>query len=435
MTSHIEEKLVSWQQKERDVGELVYKKVSKYLDDALLQAYRAMDKGLREIPPDVLERERKKFRNISIGNFSKDYFNVQNEIAKNLSESVHYVDYFSQGYAKYAAGLINGLLDSRRLFESGRKEQISSLVHSIFADVSVVVNSYFETMNEKAVSERRLAMTAMANDFEAKVMGLVKNVSAQATEMQSIAQTLASGAQQTSGQASNVAAAAQQATENVQTVASATEELSSSVSEISRQVSESAKVSELASQEAVLTNSRVESLAKAADKIGEVVKLINDIASQTNLLALNATIEAARAGDAGKGFAVVAGEVKSLANQTGRATEEISGQIAAVQEETRRTVEAIRNIASIIEQVRQISSGIASAVEQQGAATQEIARNIQEAAKGTQNVTQNIVGISEGASQTTEGSHQVFEASSDLAKNSETMRTEVLRFLDNVKAG
>jgi methyl-accepting chemotaxis protein len=218
-------------------------------------------------------------------------------------------------------------------------------------------------------------------------------------------------------------------------VAAATEELSSSISEISRHVSEAAKVSTQASEETARTNTMVEGLARAADKIGEVVKLINDIASQTNLLALNATIEAARAGDAGKGFAVVAGEVKNLANQTGRATEEISSQIAAVQEETRRTVEAIRNIGSVIDQVREISSGIASAVEEQGAATQEIARNVQQAATGTQDVSANIVGISQSANDAVEGAHQILAASGDLAKNSETMRLEVTRFLDGVRAG
>ncbi|MTJ82915.1 MAG: HAMP domain-containing protein [Telmatospirillum sp.] len=287
----------------------------------------------------------------------------------------------------------------------------------------------------KAEEDRKRSMLALADSFEAAVMGLVKGVSGQAAEMRATAQTLASSAEQASGQASTVAAAAQQTTANVQTVASATEELSSSISEISRQVAEAAKVSTQASEETALTNTRVESLARAADKIGEIVGLINDIASQTNLLALNATIEAARAGDAGKGFAVVAGEVKNLANQTGRATEEISGQITAVQDETRRTVDAIRTIGSVIEQVRQISAGIASAVEQQGAATQEIARNVHEAAKGTQDVSQNIVGISQSVNDAVGGSRRVLEASNDLARNSETMRGEVTRFLETVRAG
>ena len=286
-----------------------------------------------------------------------------------------------------------------------------------------------------AEAERKQAMMAMADKFEAAVVGLVKDVSSQASEIGSTAEGLSDGARRTSEQASAAASAAQAATANVQTVASAAEELSSSITEISRQVTEAAMVSSMASEETARTNAMVESLASAASKIGDVVQLINDIASQTNLLALNATIEAARAGEAGKGFAVVAGEVKTLASQTGRATDEISSQIAAVQEETRRTVEAIRKIASVIDQVREISSGIASAVEQQGAATQEIARNVQEAARGTQEVSANVVEISTAAATAVTNSGHVATISGSLARDSETMRTEVMRFLESVRAG
>ncbi len=176
-------------------------------------------------------------------------------------------------------------------------------------------------------------------------------------------------------------------------------------------------------------------MAATANRIGEVVKMINDIASLTNLLALNATIEAARAGDAGKGFAVVAGEVKNLANQTARATDEISSQISAVQEETRRAVEAIKEIGGVIDQVQQISSGIASAIEEQSAATQEIARNVQEAAQGTSEVTRTIDGVSTAAATTGAAAQQVLASSNELTQNSELLRSEVSDFLTGVRAG
>jgi methyl-accepting chemotaxis protein len=344
-----------------------------------------------------------------------------------------------RGLGRIMGELAGGNLDIE-IPGTGRKDEVGEMARTVqvFKDNAQRVKAMEREQAEaeaKAEAERKRAMLSMADSFESSVMGVVKGVSAQASELHTTAQNLANGAQQASGQAATVAAAAHQAAANVQTVASAAEELSSSISEISRQVTEAANVSAVASEETARTNVMVEGLSRAADKIGEVVKLINDIASQTNLLALNATIEAARAGDAGKGFAVVAGEVKNLANQTGRATEEISTQISSVQEETRRTVEAIRSIGSVIDQVRRISSGIASAVEQQGAATQEIARNVQQAATGTQDVTENIVDIARAADNAVAGAHDVLASSNDLAKNSETMRAEVSRFLETVRAG
>jgi len=288
---------------------------------------------------------------------------------------------------------------------------------------------------DRAAKENRArAVEELVKKFEASAAKLAQSLSGSATELKGTAQSMSSAASQATSQASSVEAAAAQATANVETVASAAEELTSSINEISRQVSESARISTEASEETSRTNERVQGLASAADRIGEVVKLINDIASQTNLLALNATIEAARAGDAGKGFAVVAGEVKNLANQTGRATEEIGQQIAAVQEETRRTVEAIRGISAVIDQVREISAGIATAVEQQGAATREIARNVEEAARGTSEVSSNIGGVTESAQTTRDSADQILHAAGTLATESETLRAEVTRFLSDVRA-
>jgi methyl-accepting chemotaxis protein len=291
-----------------------------------------------------------------------------------------------------------------------------------------------ERQKQQAAEEQKRALGQLADTFEARVMDVVKMVSSSSTELQATAQTMSSGASQAAAQSTTVAAAAEQATSNVQTVASAAEELSSSISEISRQVTEAARISTSASEQATHTNDMVQGLAAAANRIGEVVKLINDIASQTNLLALNATIEAARAGDAGKGFAVVAGEVKNLANQTAKATDEIGQQITAVQEETRKTVEAIKGIAMVIDQVRQISSGIASAVEEQGAATKEIARNVEQAARGTQEVSSNIGGINQSVTATMEGSGHVLASASELATNSEKLRTEVTHFLSEIRS-
>jgi methyl-accepting chemotaxis protein len=217
-------------------------------------------------------------------------------------------------------------------------------------------------------------------------------------------------------------------------VASATEELTSSVNEISRQVQESARIAAEAVDQARKTNSRVDEMATAAGKIGDVVQLITNIAAQTNLLALNATIEAARAGEAGRGFAVVASEVKALAEQTAKATGQISQQIAGMQTATQDSVTAIKEIGSTIERMSEISATIASAVEEQGAATQEISRNVQQAAQGTQQVSSNITDVQRGASETGAASTQVLSAAQSLSRDSNRLKLEVGRFMNTVRS-
>jgi methyl-accepting chemotaxis protein len=283
-------------------------------------------------------------------------------------------------------------------------------------------------------AQRQTAIEGYIATFESGVRGSLDTLASAATEMRATSQSMSATAEETSAQATTVAAAAEQASANVQTVATATEELSSSVSEIGRQVSESTKIAGKAVDEATRTNVTVQGLSSAAQKIGDVVKLISDIASQTNLLALNATIEAARAGDAGKGFAVVASEVKSLANQTAKATEEISAQVAAMQGATNEAVAAIQSIGGTIGSINEIATTIASAVEEQGAATQEIARNVQEAAQGTGQVSSNIVGVNQAAAETGAASSQVLASAEELGRQAETLRGDVDNFLAKIRA-
>ncbi|WP_316978569.1 methyl-accepting chemotaxis protein [Shumkonia mesophila] len=321
----------------------------------------------------------------------------------------------------------------------GRRDEMGEMAAAVqvFKD-NAIEKVKLESENEEnqrcAEKEKRQAMETMADAFEASVGQVVNQVSSAATEMRSSSEAMSATAEEATRQASAVAAASEQASANVQTVASAAEELSSSISEISRQVTQASQIASAAVTEAEQTNVKVQGLAAAAQKIGEVVALITDIAEQTNLLALNATIEAARAGDAGKGFAVVASEVKNLANQTAKATDEIGAQIAGIQSATQEAVAAINSITKTISKINEVNSGVASAVEEQGAATQEIARNVEQAAAGTQEVSANIGGVSQAANETGAAATQIQSTAADLSRQSETLRAEVDKFLANVRA-
>jgi methyl-accepting chemotaxis protein len=284
-----------------------------------------------------------------------------------------------------------------------------------------------------AAKQRKADMIKLADSFEGAVGEIIETVTSASTELEASAGTLTSTAVRAQELTTAVAAASEEASTNVQSVASATEEMASSVNEISRQVQESARIASEAVEQAQKTNERVGELSKAASKIGDVVELINTIAGQTNLLALNATIEAARAGDAGRGFAVVASEVKALAEQTAKATGEISQQIKGIQDATDKSVVAIKEIGGTIGRMSEIASTIASAVEEQGAATQEISRNVQQAAQGTQQVSSNITGVQRGASETGSASSQVLSAAQSLSSESNRLKLEVGKFLNTVR--
>jgi methyl-accepting chemotaxis protein len=291
-----------------------------------------------------------------------------------------------------------------------------------------------DVLKAQADAERKLLLTRMADEFERGVRASLDSLAGAATEMQATSKSMSATAGEASQQATTVAAVAEQASANVQTVAAATEELSSSVSEIGRQVTQSTQIAGQAVAEANRTNVTVQGLSAAAQKIGDVVKLISDIASQTNLLALNATIEAARAGEAGRGFAVVANEVKSLAGQTAKATDEISAQVGAMQGATTEAVQAIESIGRTIGAINEITSAISIAVDQQGSATQEIARSVHEAAQGTGQVSGNIASVNQAADKTGSAANKVLFSAEQLSGQAATLRTDVDRFLANIRA-
>lgn len=321
----------------------------------------------------------------------------------------------------------------------GRKDEIGAMAASVQVFKASMIEAdrlkaAKEEADKQAAAERARMMESLADMFETSMGGIVVSVSSAATELQATAQSLQSTAEVASRKTSAVADASRQTTDNVQSVAAATEQLSASINEIGNQVNQSSNIISSAVIQAEKTNSRVKALADSSRKIGEVVTLINEIASQTNLLALNATIESARAGEMGKGFAVVASEVKNLASQTAKATEVIASQVREIQDATSHSALAIDEIANTIGKVHEIGVAIQAAVSQQAAATQQISRNVHDASTATKAVAENIIGVTESSQATNAGSGEVLTATAELAESSERLRREMNRFVQSVRS-
>jgi methyl-accepting chemotaxis protein len=333
--------------------------------------------------------------------------------------------------------LSSGDLESE-IYRSSQSDEVAEMANSLHVFRESMIEARALTAEQDkdraAKTERASRMEAQIAEFEAAVRAALATLENSATSMQTTAQNMTTTADRSSTLVNAVASAAEATSVNVQTVSAGTEELSSSISEIGRQVVTSAQIARKAVDEAGQTDATMQGLAENADRISVVVDLIQTIASQTNLLALNATIEAARAGEAGRGFAVVASEVKSLANQTAKATDEIRSQIASMQQVTGSAVSAIRSISGTISEINDITTAIADAVEQQGSATREIARNVQHAAGGTSDVSSNIVGVSTASAEAGSAAGEVLSASNALRREAEHLRSEIDAFLSNIRA-
>jgi methyl-accepting chemotaxis protein len=319
-----------------------------------------------------------------------------------------------------------------------RRDEVGVLARSlkVFRDNAIETRRVVVAKEaERAVKEERARRRSeIRRQFEARMDELIAALATGAQELEATAQTMSASADQANRQSAAVAAGSAQASTNVQTVAGATEELAQSIREIGSRVGQSSAIAGKAVEEARRTDATMRELAASAGRIGQVLQLIQHIASQTNLLALNATIEAARAGEAGKGFAVVASEVKSLADQTAKATEEIAGQIMQIQGTTEHAVSAIERIGATIEEINEIAAGIAAAVGQQAAATGDIARNVQQAAQGTEEVSRNIADVQQTTTGTGQSANHVLVAAADLAKRAQQLSTEINSFVGRVNA-
>ncbi len=387
--------------------------------------------------PGAKARQIEHWLTLAEGQFGDDYEQSVERTGRARAALGLETRWYVAGYAFIAKGLITLIAKAEAPGAFGRdgalarqRRMSDALIKAVMMDMDCAISLYLEETDRR----RRNDIHKVAESFETEVLGVVQAVAAASTEMSHTARAMASTAESAADRSAAVAAAAEQATSNVSVVANSAEEMGRSVQEIAKQVSHSTDIAAHAVGKADATNQTIERLSKAAEKIGAVVSMISDIAEQTNLLALNATIESARAGEAGRGFAVVAAEVKSLATQTAKATEDIGAQIQDMQAITRQSVEAIGEIRATISEINQVSVSINAAVEEQAAATREIARSTQEAAAGAHEVSANIADVLTGAQEAGSASGEVVSASDELGRQAERLRQEVERFLASIRA-